>query len=311
MPGYERLTDVGAWRGHGLAVPAAARLRRRAVRRCVRPRRHRPLARPRRARRHRDRAGDRPAGPLLRRPRRAARARRSGRHERRGAASSTSSTTCSTPASTRRGRSSRPCSAASPTRSRRRGCTSAATRCAPRRVVGITRGPALGGGARRRRDAARSGLRSCARSSRSSGASPAARSACGRRAPARSSPGDGYAVGWTSADACRRLAAAGHDVVAAPGRRLLPRHGGRPPTGTSPARAGPGTRRSPTSRRSTRPPAGPPPSASTLLGVQACLWTEHVHDRPTLERLLFPRLTAIADAAWPGPASGSEPVRAR
>ena len=71
--------------------------------------------------------------------------------------------------------------------------------------------------------------------------------------------------------------------------------------GTSPARAGPATRRSPTSRRSTRPPAGPAPSASGLLGVQACMWTEHVHDRPTLERLLFPRLTAIADAAWPGP----------
>ena len=29
-------------------------------------------------------------------------------------------------------------------------------------------------------------------------------------------PGDGYAVAWTSSDACRRLARAGHDVVAAP-----------------------------------------------------------------------------------------------
>ena len=32
-------------------------------------------------------------------------------------------------------------------------------------------------------------------------------------------PGDGYAVGWTSAEACQRLAAAGHDVVAAPAAR--------------------------------------------------------------------------------------------
>jgi hexosaminidase len=40
---------------------------------------------------------------------------------------------------------------------------------------------------------------------------------------------------------------------------------------------------------------------SSLLGVQACLWTEHVPDRPTMERLLFPRLTAIADAAWTTP----------
>ena len=29
---------------------------------------------------------------------------------------------------------------------------------------------------------------------------------------------------------------------------------------------------------------------ANLLGVQACLWTEHVPDRPTMERLLFPRL---------------------
>ena len=35
-----------------------------------------------------------------------------------------------------------------------------------------------------------------------------------------------------------------------------------------------------------------------LLGIQACLWTEHVHDRATLRRLLLPRLTPIADAAW-------------
>jgi hexosaminidase len=38
---------------------------------------------------------------------------------------------------------------------------------------------------------------------------------------------------------------------------------------------------------------------ANLLGVQACLWTEHVHDRPTIERLLFPRLTAFAERAWP------------
>ena len=37
---------------------------------------------------------------------------------------------------------------------------------------------------------------------------------------------------------------------------------------------------------------------AALLGIQACLWTEHVHDLATLRRLLLPRLTAIADAAW-------------
>ena len=113
-------------------------------------------------------------------------------------------------------------------------------------------------------------------------------------------PGDGYAVGWTSAEACRRLAAAGHDVVAAPaGATYLDMAASadwyEPGAGwaghTSVAAAG-----------SFDPTAGwTDAERGHLLGVQACVWTEHVHDRPTLERLLFPRLTAIADAAWPAP----------
>ena len=35
-----------------------------------------------------------------------------------------------------------------------------------------------------------------------------------------------------------------------------------------------------------------------LLGIQACLWTEHVADRATLRRLLLPRLDVIAASAW-------------
>ena len=37
---------------------------------------------------------------------------------------------------------------------------------------------------------------------------------------------------------------------------------------------------------------------TNLLGIQACLWTEHVHDRATLVELLLPRLDAIAASAW-------------
>ena len=111
-------------------------------------------------------------------------------------------------------------------------------------------------------------------------------------------PGDGYVVGWKSAADCRRLAAAGHTVVAAPaevyyldmaadddwdvarhelGRSLV----GRRHRGLRPGR-----------------PGGRATSGPRLAGIQACLWTEHVPDRPTLERLLFPRLDAIAAAAW-------------
>ena len=113
-------------------------------------------------------------------------------------------------------------------------------------------------------------------------------------------PGDGYAVAWTSVDACRRLARAGHDVVAAPATAtyldMAPSADWYEP-GTSWA-----GHTSLADVEAFDPAAGlTAAEREHLLGVQACIWAEHVHDRPTLERLLFPRLTALADAAWPGP----------
>jgi hexosaminidase len=35
-----------------------------------------------------------------------------------------------------------------------------------------------------------------------------------------------------------------------------------------------------------------------LLGVQACLWGEHLHDRRLVDALAFPRLSAVAESAW-------------
>ena len=43
---------------------------------------------------------------------------------------------------------------------------------------------------------------------------------------------------------------------------------------------------------------------SHLLGLQACMWTEHVRDRRTLDEFLFPRLDAIAERAWTGRIEG-------
>jgi hexosaminidase len=111
-------------------------------------------------------------------------------------------------------------------------------------------------------------------------------------------PDDGYVLGWRSAASCRRLAAAGHHVVAAPaGVYYLD-------MAASPEWDEPGTSwagsTSAADIEALDPAAGwSAAERANLLGVQACLWTEHVHDRPTLERLLFPRLMAFADAAWP------------
>jgi len=35
-----------------------------------------------------------------------------------------------------------------------------------------------------------------------------------------------------------------------------------------------------------------------LLGVQACLWSENLHDRRLFNHMTFPRLSAIAESAW-------------
>ncbi len=43
-----------------------------------------------------------------------------------------------------------------------------------------------------------------------------------------------------------------------------------------------------------------PVPLKSLAGMEVCLWTEHIADRKTLERHLFPRLYALAERAWTG-----------
>jgi hexosaminidase len=103
-------------------------------------------------------------------------------------------------------------------------------------------------------------------------------------------PDDGYVVAWRSAESCRRLVADGYEVVAAPAEVYYL------DMAAAPDWYEPGT--SWAGSTSVADVAAFDPGEG-LFGVQACLWTEHVPDRPAMERLLFPRLTAIAAAAWP------------
>ena len=41
-----------------------------------------------------------------------------------------------------------------------------------------------------------------------------------------------------------------------------------------------------------------------LLGVQACVWTEHIPSAAAFDALVFPRLDAIAERAWLGRVEG-------
>jgi hexosaminidase len=110
-------------------------------------------------------------------------------------------------------------------------------------------------------------------------------------------PDDGYVVGWKSSADCRRLAAAGYQVVAAPAEVYYldmasdaewrsPGASWAGSTSVADIEAYDVTGGWTTTER------------ANLLGIQACLWTEHVHDPATLGALLHPRLDAIAASAW-------------
>ena len=45
------------------------------------------------------------------------------------------------------------------------------------------------------------------------------------------------------------------------------------------------------------PPAADP---ARVLGVQACLWTEHMDSARVVDYMAFPRLCALAEVAWSG-----------
>jgi hexosaminidase len=108
-------------------------------------------------------------------------------------------------------------------------------------------------------------------------------------------PGDGYVVGWKSASDCRRLAADGFRVVAAPAE-VFYLDMAADTDWHAPGMSWAG-HTSVADIEAVDVGAGwSELERNNLLGVQACLWTEHVHDRPALERLLFPRLAAFAAA---------------
>jgi hexosaminidase len=110
-------------------------------------------------------------------------------------------------------------------------------------------------------------------------------------------PGDGYAVGWRSSAACRDLAAAGHQVVAAPAEAYY-LDMASDSEWDSPGASWAGAISVADIEAYDVTAGWAASERENLLGIQACLWTEHVHDRATLVELLLPRLDAIATSAW-------------
>lgn len=110
-------------------------------------------------------------------------------------------------------------------------------------------------------------------------------------------PGDGYAVGWKSAADCRALAAAGHQVVASPAEVYYVDIADDPGW-EAPGMSWAGHTTVEHIELFDLAAGWSDSELCNLLGIQVGLWTEHVHDRATMMRLLMPRLAAIANSAW-------------
>jgi hexosaminidase len=124
-------------------------------------------------------------------------------------------------------------------------------------------------------------------------------------------PGDGYVVGWRTVAASRELAAKGYDVVVSPGQAYYLDMAVDDDWSTAGASWAGSSSLDHVCEFD--PEHGWSDSERDhLLGVQACLWTETVHDEQTLYEFLFPRLDAIAERGWTGRiAGGAQSLRGR
>ena len=106
-----------------------------------------------------------------------------------------------------------------------------------------------------------------------------------------------YLVGWRNVEINAALAADGYDIVVSPGQRYyLDMANGlswsEPGAGWA-GWSGPEETYNFEAREGMTPEA-----LEHLLGVQSCIWSESMTDRAIFDRLVFPRISAVAEAGW-------------
>ncbi|GHA24337.1 beta-N-acetylhexosaminidase [Devosia pacifica] len=113
-----------------------------------------------------------------------------------------------------------------------------------------------------------------------------------------------YLVGWKSIEINKELAQDGYDIVIAPGQHYyLDMANG---VGFSEPGASWAGWSGPEETYMFQPGEGwNEEQRAHLMGVQACIWTEHMMDRTLFDRLVFPRLSAIAETGWTAHANKS------
>jgi len=106
-----------------------------------------------------------------------------------------------------------------------------------------------------------------------------------------------YVIGWRNVEINAELAERGFDIVVSPGQRYYLDMA----NGVSWAEPGAGWAgwSGPQETYEFEARAGfSEQGLKHLLGIQSCIWSESMTDRAIFDRLVFPRLSAIAEAGW-------------
>jgi len=109
-----------------------------------------------------------------------------------------------------------------------------------------------------------------------------------------------FVIGWRNVEINAQLAERGYDIVVSPGQRYYLDMA----NGVAWAEPGAGWAgwSGPQETYDFEPRQGMSEKGlSHLLGIQACIWSESMTDRAIFDRLVFPRLSAIAETAWTKP----------
>jgi hexosaminidase len=110
-------------------------------------------------------------------------------------------------------------------------------------------------------------------------------------------PADATVMSWRGMDGGREAARQGHDVVMAPAPDLYFDHLQSDAPDEPPGR--PGTESlADVYGFEAVPPDLTAEQARHIIGLQANLWTEHVRTPERVQHMVFPRLAAVAEAAW-------------
>ena len=113
-----------------------------------------------------------------------------------------------------------------------------------------------------------------------------------------------YLVGWRNVEVNAALAAAGYDIVVSPGQRYYLDMANS--LSWSEPGAGWAGWSGPQETYEFEPREGMGEAQlKHLLGVQSCIWSEPMTDRAIFDRLVFPRISAVAETGWTAPENKS------